>query len=235
MTTSSKAIFAIIPAAGIGSRMQSSLPKQYLTINGKAILEHTLERFLNHPQIEQVIVPLHQDDVWFEHLAVAKHPKLQAILGGQERSDSVLAGLQAIEWPQSPFVLVHDAARPCITQQDINKLIDAARKHEDGAILAMPVRDTMKRSDSNNCIAQTVDRSQLWHALTPQIFDKEQLQQAIIETQRLGINITDEASAIEALGGKVQLIGGSFDNIKVTHPQDLQIAKLFMQAQEQAL
>lgn len=218
----------VVPAAGIGSRMGASCPKQYLPLAGKFLIEHTLERLLAHPRIEQVVVALAADDDFFQTLPVASHPRLMTTTGGCERADSVLNGLSLVE---SEWVLVHDAARPCITHQDIDRLIHAGLAG-DGAILGSRVRDTMKRSDAAGYIQKTVDRDQLWHALTPQFFRTTLLRDAIQQGQSQGLPITDEASAMELAGWRPLMVEGRADNIKVTRPEDLALAALFLSQQE---
>ena len=218
----------VVPAAGIGSRMGASCPKQYLPLAGKFLIEHTLERLLAHPRIERVVVALAADDNFFPTLPVASHPRLMTTTGGRERADSVLNGLSLVE---SEWVLVHDAARPCITHQDIDRLIHAGLAG-DGAILGSRVRDTMKRSDAAGFIQKTVDRDQLWHALTPQFFRTALLHAAIQEGQSQGLPITDEASAMELAGWRPLMVEGRADNIKVTRPEDLALAALFLSQQE---
>ncbi|MBP9568897.1 MAG: 2-C-methyl-D-erythritol 4-phosphate cytidylyltransferase, partial [Aeromonadaceae bacterium] len=213
---------------GIGSRMGASCPKQYLPLAGKFLIEHTLERLLAHPRIERVVVALAADDDFFQTLPVASHPRLMTTTGGCERADSVLNGLSLVE---SEWVLVHDAARPCITHQDIDRLIHAGLAG-DGAILGSRVRDTMKRSDAAGYIQKTVDRDQLWHALTPQFFRTTLLRDAIQQGQSQGLPITDEASAMELAGWRPLMVEGRADNIKVTRPEDLALAALFLSQQE---
>ena len=218
----------VVPAAGIGSRMGASCPKQYLPLAGKFLIEHTLERLLAHPRIERVVVALAADDDFFQTLPVASHPRLMTTTGGSERADSVLNGLSLVE---SEWVLVHDAARPCITHQDIDRLIHVGLAG-DGAILGSRVRDTMKRSDAAGYIQKTVDRDQLWHALTPQFFRTTLLRDAIQQGQSQGLPITDEASAMELAGWRPLMVEGRADNIKVTRPEDLALAALFLSQQE---
>ena len=218
----------VVPAAGIGSRMGASCPKQYLPLAGKFLIEHTLERLLAHPRIERVVVAIAADDDFFPTLPVASHPRLMTTTGGSERADSVLNGLSLVE---SEWVLVHDAARPCITHQDIDRLIHAGLAG-DGAILGSRVRDTMKRSDAAGYIQKTVDRDQLWHALTPQFFRTTLLRDAIQQGQSQGLPITDEASAMELAGWRPLMVEGRADNIKVTRPEDLALAALFLSQQE---
>lgn len=218
----------VVPAAGVGSRMGASCPKQYLPLVGKFLIEHTLERLLGHPRIERVVVAIAADDEFFATLPVASHPRILITTGGAERADSVLQGLALVE---SEWVLVHDAARPCITHQDIDALIHVGLA-EDGAILGNRVRDTMKRSDASGRIQKTVDRNQLWHALTPQFFRTQQLEAALQQGLKSGAVITDEASAMELAGWHPLMVEGRADNLKVTRPEDLALAALFLSQQE---
>lgn len=222
-------IVAIVPAAGIGSRMGADIPKQYLTLGDQTILAHTLTRLLSHPAIDKVIVALHPQDTFFASLPQALDPKLVQVIGGGERADSVLAALE--EADLEAWALVHDAARPCITHKDIDKLINAIDEFPQGAILAAPVRDTMKRGNADGTIQHTVDRVQLWHALTPQLFPVITLKQNLKHALHAKATITDEASAMEWAGIGPGLVSGRIDNIKITHPDDLQLAQLFLKQQ----
>ena len=227
MTDCHSGLTAIVPAAGIGSRMGADCPKQYLTLAGKTILEHTLGCLLSHPAIARVIVALAPHDEWFEQLAVAADPRSLRVEGGIERAYSVL---NALHVAQGKWVLVHDAARPCLCHGDLDKLIATAMAC-DGAILGSRVRDTMKRTDGAGNIVATVEREQLWHALTPQMFPTGTLKRALEEGLALGALITDEASAMERAGFTVKMVEGRADNIKVTRPEDLSLAELFLQQQ----
>lgn len=232
-------IIAIVPAAGVGKRMGADCPKQYLKIQELTILEHTLNRLLSHDYIQQVIVAISDDDEYFESLAIAHHPKIHRVSGGKERADSVLNGLNFLASNQelAQWVLVHDAARPCITHQDISKLIDHCRaldckNQTQGAILAAPVRDTMKRSSASNTILETVSREFLWHALTPQMFPFKSLHFALTQGLKRGKNITDEASAMELSGFLVDIVAGRSDNLKVTSPEDLALAQFYLMQEQ---
>ena len=227
MTDCHSGLTAIVPAAGIGSRMGADCPKQYLTLAGKTILEHTLGCLLSHPAIARVIVALAPHDGWFEQLTVAADPRILRVEGGIERAYSVL---NALHVAQGKWVLVHDAARPCLCHSDLDKLITTAMAC-DGAILGSRVRDTMKRTDAAGSIVATVEREQLWHALTPQMFPTGTLKRALEEGLALGALITDEASAMERAGFTVKMVEGRADNIKVTRPEDLSLAELFLQQQ----
>lgn len=224
-----KKMIAIVPAAGVGSRMKADRPKQYLTLLGKTVLEHTIEHLLAHPQIEQVVVALSMDDPYFSTLSLAHNPRVIRVDGGKERADSVLSALNYICQHQlSEWVLVHDAARPCVTNADITQLITTALEHPVGAILAAPVRDTMKRGDSAQQIDHTVDRTALWHALTPQMFRAAPLRSVLFEALQNQVTITDEASAFEWRGEKPALVTGRADNLKITQPEDLALAEFYL-------
>ena len=223
-------IVAVIPAAGVGSRMQADRPKQYLKLGGKTILEHTTESLLCHPKIERVVIAISADDAYFDSLHLSSK-RITVVEGGKERADSVLNGIASLS--ENTWALVHDAARPCIEEADITALLDVM--HNDdvvGGILASPVRDTMKRAlatnDSVEIIAHTEERTNLWHALTPQLFPAGLLKQALQDGLEKGANITDEASAMELAGHKVAMISGSPANIKVTHPADLPLAEFYL-------
>jgi 2-C-methyl-D-erythritol 4-phosphate cytidylyltransferase len=224
---SGQGLTAIVPAAGIGSRMGAECPKQYLPLAGKTILEHTLTRLLSHPAIHQVVVALAPGDQWFDTLAIAADPRIQRVNGGAERAFSVLNALRVA---QGEWVLVHDAARPCLTHGDLDILLATAMRCG-GAILGSRVRDTMKRTDEAGNIIATVARDQLWHALTPQMFPTLLLQQALEQGLAQGATLTDEASAMEQAGFTVQMVEGRADNIKVTRPEDLALAALFLHQQ----
>lgn len=225
--SSSTTFIAVVPAAGVGKRMQADRPKQYLTLLGKTLLEHTLEKLINHPRIHHILLALHTDDPYFNQLPIAKASWLTRVDGGKERADSVLAGLAPIT--ESAWALVHDAARPCVSHQDISRLLALADQGDTGGILASPVRDTMKRATKgSHKILKTESRQDLWHALTPQFFPAKHLKSALCGALEQGIEITDEASAMEWAGHAVNLVPGSASNIKVTNPEDLALAAFYL-------
>ncbi|WP_165312274.1 2-C-methyl-D-erythritol 4-phosphate cytidylyltransferase [Vibrio ziniensis] len=224
-----QAIIAVVPAAGVGSRMQADRPKQYLKLLGKTVLEHTVSKLLAHPRVSKVVVAVSETDPYFSTLALANHPQVIRVNGGKERADSVLSALNYIcKHEVSDWVLVHDAARPCFTEQDVSRLIESAQIHSVGAILAAPVRDTMKRSNQQQNIDHTVERVNLWHALTPQMFRTVPLRDALIDGLACKANITDEASAFERLNLSPALVNGRADNIKITQPEDLALAEFYL-------
>lgn len=228
MSTDKQGIVAVVPAAGVGSRMKADRPKQYLTINAITILEHTVNKLLSHPQVSKVVVAVSEGDPYFPELSLSQHPDVVRVKGGNERADSVLSALNYIqESGLGDWVMVHDAARPCIQQDDIDKLIEAALSHPVGGILAAPVCDTMKRGVDGQ-IDHTVERANLWHALTPQMFRTLPLQQALTEALEQGVSITDEASAFEWKGASPALVAGRSDNFKVTQPEDLALAEFYL-------
>lgn len=218
-------IIAIIPASGIGSRMGATLPKQYLTIQQRTILEHSLTPFLTHPAIEKIIVAVAENDTSYRKLALLSHTKISIVFGGETRAHSVLNGLNALPADENCWVLVHDAARPCLKRSDLDKLLQI--EDDNGAILAVPAIDTIKRTFDGNFIAHTEDRSTLWHALTPQFFPAQTLKQAIQTSLAQGLPITDEASAMELSGFHPRLIIGRSDNLKITRPEDLALAEFY--------
>ncbi|WMC11125.1 2-C-methyl-D-erythritol 4-phosphate cytidylyltransferase [Oceanimonas pelagia] len=216
---------ALVPAAGVGRRMGSAVPKQYLRLAGKTVLEHTVERLLGHPAIGEVVVALSPDDEWFAELPLAADSRIRRAPGGRERADSVL---NALEFVTDERVLVHDAARPCLAMSDLDALLMAAEQPQ-GAILACRVRDTMKRGDGRGAIHESVPRDELWHALTPQCFATAELRRALANALHKGLAVTDEASAMELAGFHPRLVEGRADNIKITRPEDLALAGFFLQ------
>jgi 2-C-methyl-D-erythritol 4-phosphate cytidylyltransferase len=217
---------ALVPAAGFGARMGHELPKQYLPLAGQPMIAHALNTLCSCPRISMVFVVLAPDDTMFHTYDWSRFgDKLQPLFcGGERRSDTVLNGLIASELEPDDWVLVHDAARPCLTQAHLDKLIAELRDDAVGGILAVPVADTLKRENDIGRIARTEDRAGLWQAQTPQMFRAGLLAQALQASPQ----VTDEASAIEALGLHPKLVPGEPANFKVTYPQDLLLAELLL-------
>ncbi|MDT8370745.1 MAG: 2-C-methyl-D-erythritol 4-phosphate cytidylyltransferase [Gammaproteobacteria bacterium] len=227
------AVWAIVPAAGIGTRMLSDRPKQYLELAGQTILEHTLGRLASHPRIVGIIVAVASDDPWWPLLTLPEDAFIHVVDGGQERSDSVLNALNKLAKITSddPWVLVHDAARPCLRHDDIDAMLDTLFEHAVGGILAVPVNDTVKRVHASQQITQTVCRQGLWRAMTPQMFRLQALSVALTQAKQQKLAVTDDASAMELAGFQPMIVEGHSDNIKITLPQDLALAGLFLQQQ----
>lgn len=226
-------IWAVIPAAGRGSRFGGDVPKQYLEAAGKPLIAHALGALLLHPRVAGAMVALAADDPrWPGWTGLHGKPVLRCI-GGAERADSVLAALQALpDVAGDALVLVHDAARPNLDAADLDRLIVAAEASADGAILAAPVRDTLKRADGETRIAATQPRERLWRALTPQAFRRDRLRDALLQARADGVVVTDEAMALERAGARPGLVEGREDNLKVTTPADLALAEYLLSRHE---
>ncbi len=234
--SSDPVVWAIVPAAGSGKRMGCDRPKQYLTLHNRPIILHTLDRLCRFTPIKQVLVGLTADDPhWAAIKSEIDQPPgvLETYTGGEERAHTVLNGLEnlADRAAGDDWVLVHDAARPCVRLGDMQTLIDRVADHPVGGLLGLPVSDTVKRADANGSVLETVDRSGLWRALTPQVFRYSFLKEALIMAIERGEIVTDESAAIEAKGLRPLIVSGHADNIKITHPGDLALAELFMRQQ----
>src|SRR3990167_7313071 len=217
---------ALVPAAGFGARMGHELPKQYLPLAGQPLIFHAPNTLCASPEISTVFVVLAPDDALFHSYDWSRFgDKLQPLFcGGATRAESVANGLLASELEPDDWVLVHDAARPCLTQAHLAKLIAELRDDEIGGILAVPVADTLKLADADGRVLLTENREQLWHAQTPQMFRAGLLVHALRQCSQ----VTDEASAIEALGLRPKLVLSESTNFKVTYPQDLLMAELLL-------
>jgi 2-C-methyl-D-erythritol 4-phosphate cytidylyltransferase len=216
--------WVVIPAAGVGSRMGADRPKQYLTYAGKTLLEHTLDCFLGHPGLRGLVVSLAAQDTWWPALGCAQLPMVHRSAGGQERSDSVLNALLRLSElgaGSRDWVLVHDAARPNLASGDLERLLVELSHDEVGGLLAVPAKDTLKRASADGRVSETLDRTLVWQAFTPQMFRLGPLQRALADALVAGATITDEASAMEWAGYAPKLVEGRGDNIKVTRPEDL--------------
>jgi 2-C-methyl-D-erythritol 4-phosphate cytidylyltransferase len=218
-------LWCVVPAAGRGTRVGGHCPKQYLPLAGRRLIEHTLERLAAHPRIAGLLVTLGTDDAHWPGIARLNGKPVLTAPGGAERSDSVLAGIDALpdDVGQDDFVLVHDAARPCVRLVDISTLIERASAR-DGGLLGAPLRDTLKRADATGRSAQTEPRDQRWRAFTPQMFRRGQLAAALRAAARDGRAVSDEAMAMELAGYAPLLVEGAEDNIKVTTAADFPLA-----------
>lgn len=225
--------FALIPAAGYGSRMGNQLPKQYLTLAGKPMIYHAIQTLCASHHIMRVFIVLSPNDPeWQKYDWSTFSDKLSVFYcGGETRAESVCNGLSVaskqFSLQSNDWILVHDAARPLLTQDQLNQLVDELADDAVGGLLAVPVADTLKRSDTNNRVIQTEPRENLWQAQTPQMFRYTMLEDALTKADIM--NITDDASAIEAMGFQPKLVHTKTDNFKITYPQDLELAELIMQ------
>lgn len=224
-----KRIWAVVPAAGVGRRMGADIPKQYLPLAGRMVIEHALEILLRHPCVGGLVVAIGEEDRWWPAIRFVTDKMVLRVAGGAERCHSVLNGLRALEPRISAddWVLVHDAVRPCLRDEDLDHLIMVLRDDPVGGLLAAPVRDTMKRADSER-VSATVDRVGLWHALTPQMFRLGILNTALRKALAQGWPVTDESAAVEAAGFAPRLVEGRADNIKITRAEDLALAEFFL-------
>jgi 2-C-methyl-D-erythritol 4-phosphate cytidylyltransferase len=224
--------WAVVPAAGVGRRMGAAVPKQYLPLAGRPVIVHTLETLLRYPSLAGVVVAIGAEDGWWPDVAsaldAAKPPRV--VIGGAERGQSVLNGLEMLrEWAApDDWALVHDAVRPCLSTEDLDRLLAELDSDPVGGLLAIPVRDTLKQTDAAGRVATTVDRARIWHALTPQMFRLGLLRDALRDALARGLPVTDEAAAMEAAGFAPRLIEGRADNVKITRPEDLALAEFYL-------
>ena len=225
---SNSTVWAVIPAAGIGSRMHNDTAKQYLRFQGKTIIEHCLDRLLSHPQIDGAIVVLREDDRLWDELGYNPSKPVFIANGGLERQHSVYSGLTTLQYRlgNEAIALVHDVVRPLVNHPDLSAVIDAARQHAAGAILASRVTDTLKLQADTMEIASTLSREHLWRALTPQVFHLQALLNALKKVIDQNLVITDDAQAIELMGHAPALVAGSADNFKITTREDLALAEM---------
>lgn len=229
-------VYALIPAAGRGQRVGGSVLKQYLPLAGRPVLAHAIEALRRHPDINDVTVVLTGDDQGFEEAVDPAFAGVHTVTGGASRAQSVLNGLRAIgsRCDANDWALVHDAARPCLPAACLDALMDKGLAHPDGAILALPVRDTLKRSGKDGTILDTVGRNHLWAAQTPQLFPLQRLTTALEALIAEGVAPTDEASAMQYAGARPLLVMGSPANIKITWPGDVAIAQAWLGAEHKS-
>lgn len=224
--------WAVIPAAGTGMRMDSAIPKQYLALAGRTVIEHVLSCFLSYPRVVGITVAVASNDsYWRQYLPRSQVKPVRVIEGGKERANSVLNALVSLrdELSEDDWVLVHDAVRPCLHPGDIDRLVRTLAQDPVGGILATPLADTVKRVDEDNMISETPVRQGLWRAFTPQMFRYGLLMTALEAALKLGHLPTDEAAAMEAQHkGQVRVVEGRGDNLKITRPEDIAIAEAIL-------
>jgi len=224
---------AIIPAAGDSSRYSGEVPKQFLRVDGRTVLELSIKPLLDFSECLGVCVIVPPEDQYHKALEIKDNPKIFLVEGGTSRIDSVSKGVKF--WQQSElsydYILIHDAARPCLRSSDVQQLLTSIDGEVDGVVLGIPCSDTIKKvSAQGSLVLNTLDRSKLWRAFTPQIFRKEVLQKNALE-ENIEKEFTDEASLVEANGGKLKMIKGFEDNIKLTFPEDLGLIKSILSSQ----
>lgn len=230
-------IWAVLPAAGIGRRMGSTIPKQYLSIDGVPLLLHALRRLSAVGEIQKIIVVIHpEDNRWAElerSIEEEFENRIITVMGGDERYQSVLNGLTAMTEfaDKDDWILVHDAVRPCVRTSDIENLIQKVSNHSIGGMLGSPVDNTLKRVDAELTVIETVDRESYWNALTPQMFRFAQLKESIEAVVASGVQVTDEAAAMEVAGFRPIMVAGNKDNIKITVEADLLLASQILKNQ----
>ncbi len=227
------ALWALVPAAGVGTRMGADRPKQYLPLFGRPILQCTLERLGSYVPLRGIFVGLSPGDTFWSSLPPHLPKVLGTFPGGQERAHTVLNGLKALmaHAASDDWVMVHDAVRPCVRHGDLDKLVGAVDRNPDGGLLGLPLADTVKRVDSMGHVVETVPRVGLWRALTPQLFPVARLRRALEAAVRRGVALTDEAAAIELDGGHPRMVAGHGDNIKITLPADIELAEMVLKQQ----
>jgi 2-C-methyl-D-erythritol 4-phosphate cytidylyltransferase len=226
-------LWVIVPAAGSGRRMGAGgVPKQYLPLAGRTVLEWSLRAFLGRGDCRAIVVVLAADDERWSGLSVAQDPRVLVARGGEERADSVRAGLEALATraADEDWVLVHDAARPCLRDEELARLIEVLSDDPVGGLLAVPVVDTLKRGDDADRVRETVPRTSLWRAATPQMFRCGLLRRALAAAAAGRMSVTDESQAIEALGLQPRLVAGDADNIKITVVDDRARAERILQS-----
>lgn len=232
----SPALLAVVPAAGVGRRMGSATPKQYLPLCGRTVIEYAIQPLCEHPDIREIVVSISADDTHWADLPIASHRKISTVVGGSERCHSVLNALNYFQEQSSMnlaspahLVMVHDAARPCLSRVDLDKLITETRQQRSGALLGVKVRDTIKKVNRGSVIiSETIDRADLWHAQTPQMFPIGMLANALRDAIDQHKWVTDEASAMELAGFFPIMVEGSETNIKITRPEDLELAEYYL-------
>jgi len=227
--------WVVVPAAGAGRRMGEEIPKQYLELSGQAVLLHTLKRLASCPGIAGVFLGVTAGDPYWQKMSFDASWLKQVCDGGAERADTVSLVLESMAGmvDENDWVLVHDAARPCITHEDILQLIKLASE-QGGGLLGRPLSDTVKLAGSDARVRKTIPRDGLWRAQTPQMFRYGELRLALLNAKEKGMVITDEASAMEFSGYQPLMVQGRSDNIKITVPGDLELAQVYITAQELA-
>ena len=230
MISGNCACWAVVPATGVGTRMGADRPKQYLSLGGKTVIEQTLDTLLGYAEIDGVIVVLNNNDHFWSELNYQTSKPLLTCTGGEQRHHSVFNGLSTLKshLADDCMVLIHDAVRPFLPQQDLDRLLQAARAGDDGALLAVPVADTLKKTGDGQTVDSTQSREGLWRALTPQAFYLSKIYPAVASVLQSNGLVTDDSSAMEQAGYHPRLVHADHRNIKITHPEDLKLMASFL-------
>ncbi|MFT4768007.1 MAG: 2-C-methyl-D-erythritol 4-phosphate cytidylyltransferase [Glaciecola sp.] len=221
-------LWAVVPAAGSGSRMAQNESKQYLKLCGRSLLDWSVSALLAYPGLRGCVVALSEADLIRPRDGALGDERVSFCTGGADRAASVAAGVAALPASDDDWVLVHDAARPCLSQHELESLVENVTEAGVGGLLALPITDTLKRADAESRVTATVDRECIWSAQTPQMFRVGELRTALQAARESGFTVTDEASAMEAAGFEVQLVRGSVTNLKVTYASDMQLAAFWL-------
>ena len=226
-------IWAVVPAAGIGRRLAADRPKQYLTLGARPVVGHVISKLAAVREVAGIVAAVASADPWWDEVAKGFDAPVVRVVGGAERCDSVANALDYLSTvaADDDLVMVHDAVRPCVAVTDIERVVATARHQPHGALLAAPVWDTLKRVGPDGSVADTLDRSRLWRAYTPQVFRLRPLRAALAKAIADGVPVTDEAQAMERAGARPHLVEGSPGNIKITHPEDLPLARALLAAE----
>ena len=223
-------VWAVVPAAGVGRRFGIGRPKQYLPLGGRTVIAHVIAKLAAVRGVAGIVVATAPGDPWWDEAVKGFDTSVLRVEGGAERCHSVANALEYLHAAagEGDLTMVHDAARPCVAVADVERVVAAARRHPDGAVLAAPMRDTVKRAGPEGSIDGTVDRDRLWRAFTPQIFPLGRLRTALRNAISDGCPVTDEAQAMERAGARPLLVEGSPGNIKITLPEDLALARALL-------
>lgn len=230
MATRRPKVFAVVPAAGSGTRLGGSTKKQFLLLNEKPILVHTLQRFEHCPEIDEIAIAVPEDEIVATESLVSQYRLYKigkVIVGGEKRQDSVWHALKKLDLKPADIVLVHDGVRPFIESRKISELVHLCREHQ-AAVLAVQPKDTIRRSNGSGFFDQTLDRNALWLVQTPQAFRASLLLKAYEKARKERYYSTDEAALVERVGVNARIVEGSYDNIKITTLEDLELGKLIL-------
>lgn len=236
MSVEKENLWCVIPASGVGVRMGSGRPKQYMELGGKKILEWTLQVFVGLPEVRSIIVGIADSDTWWPTIPFSTHKNIHTSVGGAERIQTVINGLKQLRQlcraQDYDWVLVHDAVRPCVLREDVIKLVQTCRQTDHGGLLGCEIVDTVKRADEQGKVVKTESRKGLWRAMTPQMFRLRDLESALLSAMNSGHYSTDESAAMELAGYQPQIVSGDPSNIKITRLSDIKLAETILGQQQ---